>query len=153
MTDSLTHWSAETVADILGVTRGRISQLLDEGTLTRDAEGFEKDRTFRDAMIYYRGLTDIAAIKRLMLEKKTELLQIEVDKAKGKVMQVEDVHRVWGDIVIRARDAFRRLGSKVSPVLPYCRSEAEMQKKVEEATDEILNELCRPVDYVEKAAE
>jgi hypothetical protein len=136
------------VAELLAVSGPRVSQMATEGKLPSTVSGrHPRAATIKAIAEHLRTRGDLSALAAQEKERKVALLDIALAKARNEVMQVEDVHRVWGDIVIRARDAFRRLGSKVSSVLPYCRSEAEMQRKIEDACDEILIEISRPVDY------
>jgi len=141
------HMSRDELADIMGVTPGRISQMAGSGLIHPDPDGYEVLQAFRDVVTYYRGLTDLSAIKQSKLKKEDELLEIALQKARGEVLPVADVQTVWGDIMLKVRDALRRVGGKIAPMLPYAKTEADMQKRIEDAIDEALRELSRPVDY------
>jgi hypothetical protein len=140
-------WNSVDLAVMTHLTQGRISQLIDEGVIHRTPDGFEKDRTFEDWNNYLRGMSDVSAARRLNVEKKNELLQLEIDRVKGEVMPVEDVMRSWSEIIFLVREKFLRVAAKVSPRLPFCKSEAEMCNLVDAEIREVLVDIARPPDY------
>jgi hypothetical protein len=141
------HWSTTDLARLTHLTPGRISQLIEEGVIRRGEEGFDKDQTMEDWNSYLRGQSDISAARRQNVEKKNELLQIEIDRAKGDVMPVSDVMKAWENIIFTVREKFLRLAAKISPRLPFCKSEAEMAKIVDDEIREVLFDISRTPDY------
>ena len=143
--------SGEDLGAIVGLSKTRISEMTTDGTFHyTEGRGYGVIQAFRDFVRHRHERGDIAAVKKSKLLKEDELLQIAVQKARGEVLPVAEVRQAWADIILKLRDAIRRIGGKVAPMLPYCKSEVEMQRKIEEACDEALSELSKPVDYQTK---
>jgi hypothetical protein len=100
---------------------------------------------YRHAAAQKSGLAGSEKERKLRAERR--LIELKLARLAGHSLDAAEVERVWQGIILAARQKLLSLPSKVSPRLPFCKSEAEMQVELEKEIDEVLSELARPAHY------
>ena len=77
------------------------------------------------------------------IEAQSTLLQIQVAKARGEVVDAADVSKEWKDMVLTIRSKLLSLPNRLGPRLALCRSGQELAAEVDKGVREVLVELSR----------
>ena len=140
------------LAELLGVTRSRISHLIRDGIFTQEVDSrMPRQKNIKELASHLLALSkqkqnswddklEIARIDK-------ELKQIELDRAQNKSLDAGAVEKAWVNIVLLCKQRLLRIPNKVAPRLPFCKSEADMEIELQKEIDEALLELSRPPDY------
>lgn len=140
------------LAELLGVTRSRISHLIRDGVFTQEVDSrMPRQKNIKELASHLLALSkqkqssfddklEIARIDK-------ELKQIELDKALNKSLDAGAVEKAWVNIILLAKQRLLRVPNKVAPRLPFCKSESDMEIEIQKEIDEALLELSRAPDY------
>jgi hypothetical protein len=140
------------LATLLDVGEARVSQLAKESLLVTDGRGlYPREENVRRLCAHLRDRGDLSYQKREKLRRENELLEIQLQRARNEVILVADAVREWSNIILTFRTRMLRIANKVSPRLPFCRSENEMEAVIDEEIREVLTDLSRPPDYGQPA--
>jgi phage terminase Nu1 subunit (DNA packaging protein) len=140
------------LAELLGVTAPRISQLAKEGIFSPDKSGnYPLVESLKAACVLLRDRAGIDDLKSQKLEKQNRLLDYDIERASGQLLDAKDVERAWINIILLTKQRLLRIPNKVSPRLPFCKSEADMEQEIQREVDEALLELSRPVTVGDSA--
>jgi len=140
------------LAELLGVTRSRISHLIRDGVFTQEVDSrMPRQRNIKELASHLLALSkqkqsswdDKLEISRI----EKELKQIELDKAQNKSLDAGAVEKAWVNIILLCKQRLLRIPNKVSPRLPFCKSESDMELEIQKEIDEALLELSRAPDY------
>ncbi len=134
------------LAELLGVTPPRISQLAASGVFKPDERGnYPLAESLKAACVLLRDRAGIDDLKSLKLEKQNRLLDYEIERASGQLLDAKEVERAWVNIILLCKQRLLRIPNKVAPRLPFCKSESDMEIEIQKEIDEALLELSRPV--------
>jgi len=135
------------LAELLGVTAPRISQLAGEGLFEPDSKGaYPAIESLKAACRLLRDRAGIDDLKSQKLQKQNQLLDFDIERASGQLLEAVAVERAWVNIVLLCKQRLLRIPNKVAPRLPFCKSESDMECELQKEIDEALLELSRPVD-------
>jgi hypothetical protein len=136
------------LAGLLAVTGSRVSQMSAEGIFSPNADGsYPRVASLTAAVEYLRDRVNLADLKEAKLQKQNQLLDFEIERASGQLLDVAAVEKAWINIVLLTKQRLLRIPNKVSPRLPFCKSESDMEAVLQAEVDEALLELSRPADY------
>lgn len=142
------HWIGRPdLAELLGTTSARVSQLATDGVLISEDGRYPRAENVRRVCNYLRGRTDLRSLRAEELRRKIELADIALSKARKEVLLATDVEEAWSNLVLIFRQRFLRMANKVAPRLPFCKSENEMETVIDNEVREILLELSRTPLY------
>ena len=145
--------TATELSELADLSVGRISQLVTEGVLVLDSNGkYERAKNVGLLMRWFKSRItgaskDITAIKASKLAKEDELLQIELNKARGEALMRDKVEAAWANIVLVARQKLMGFPNKFAPRVPFLKDQAEAEKELLTEMEEICSELSKPVNY------
>lgn len=135
------------LAELLGVTPARVSQMAGDGLFFPDSKGaYPEAASLRAACRLLRDRAGIDDLKSAKLQKQNRLLDYEIEKASGQLLEAGAVEKAWINLVLLAKQRLLRIPNKVVPRLPFAKSEAEMEVLIQAEIDEALLELSRPAD-------
>lgn len=78
---------------------------------------------------------------------KADIAEIERDKRKGRLIELNQAEAGWDNIVLSFRSRALTLPVKSAPLVLHCKSQPEAQALLSREVNELLQELARPVDY------
>ena len=140
------------IAALLGCTNANVTHVMREGVFSVDKKGNLPREEI--TMKIVRWLQDKARKKTTDLDDKKEklriekeLLQIQLDKAKGVTLEAVEVERAWANIVQLCKGRLLRIPNKLAPRIPFCKNEREIEAEIQKEIDESLHELSRDPDY------
>jgi len=140
------------IAALLGCTNANVTHVMREGVFSVDKKGNLPREEI--TMKIVRWLQDKARKKTTDLDDKKEklriekeLLQIQLDKAKGVTLEAVEVERAWANIVQLCKCRLLRIPNKLAPRIPFCKNEREIEAEIQKEIDESLHELSRDPDY------
>ena len=141
------------LAELLGVTPARISQLAGDGVFKPDSKGaYPEAESLRAACRLLRDRAGIDDLKSQKLERQTRLLDLEISRVEGESLDAVAVEKAWINIVLLTKQRLLRIPNKVAPRLPFCKSEADMEAVLQVEIDEALLELSRPTGLANDSA-
>lgn len=138
------------MAKVLGLTQGRISQLLDEGILVRDAESGQP-RLFEGIKNYYLSKNAAGSGVNFWTEKalhekaKRELAELKVAQRKGELYEAQIVEQVLSEIFTDCRSKLLGIGHKLAKRLEG-RTAAQICDIIDEEINDCLKELSENVE-------
>lgn len=131
------------VAQLAGLSLGRISQLCGEGVIHHDAAGrFELRPTAKALIQYYRSR---GGDQSTLTQRRIELMDVALAKAKGEYLPVAELRELWGNAIIICRQKLLSLGNRIAPRLVFCKSESDMEREINGEVDQALTELVRSI--------
>lgn len=147
------------IAGLLGCTNANLTHIMREGVFSVDRKGDLPREEITMKIVRWlqekarRKTADMDDKKeKLRIEK--ELLQIQLDKAKGVTLEAVEVERAWANIVQLCKSRLLRIPNKIAPRIPFCKNEREIESEIQKEIDESLHELSRAPDYeAEKSVE
>lgn len=86
-------------------------------------------------------LNDLKAIKAKHEVVKTQKMELEVEKLRGQLIDIEDVRRLWGDVITAVTQNMIHLSSRVSPLLLMQNNTEIISKIIDEEVRRILNDI------------
>lgn len=143
------------IAELLELTPQRVSAMTQQGILIQDGKGrYPLRESMHRICRWYRerlgeGKTKAAVAKQRSQELQVEILEESLKRTRGETISIEAAKRVSADVVLKARQAFMKLGDKLANRVPYLKDEAAIAAEIDKAVGEILFILSRPVEYVE----
>jgi phage terminase Nu1 subunit (DNA packaging protein) len=87
-------------------------------------------------------LYDLDAVKAKHEVIKAEKTQLEVDKMRGQLVDVQDVRRLWGDIANTVMQNLIHLPSKIAPMVLMMDNTELIASIISEEIRKILNEIA-----------
>ena len=141
------------MAKVLGLTQGRISQLLDEGILVRDEESGQP-RLLDGIKNYYLSKNAAGSGVNFWTEKalhekaKRELAEVKVAQRKGELYEAPAVEQFLAECIIIFRGKLLGMGHKLAKRLEG-RTAAEVCDIIDAEVTEILEELIESVENAE----
>ena len=142
----LTNVSSTMTADIIGLTRQRVSQLRSEGVLQNNGKRgrYDLTKTIPAYIAYLKRHDGASAHTRLIVER-TRKLRRENDKAEGQNITRDDATRVLTVFLKGINDLSMDLPKTLAPKLAKTRTAFEARRIVEKGFDgarkEIVEEL------------
>lgn len=140
------------IAALLGCTNANVTHVMREGVFSVDKKGNLPREEITMKIVRWlqekarKKTTDLDDKKeKLRIEK--ELLQIQLDKAKGVTLEAVEVERAWANIVQLCKGRLLRIPNKLAPRIPFCKNEREIEAEIQKEIDESLHELSRQPDY------
>lgn len=138
------------LADLMGVSQPAISKLVKEGKIgVSDQEGrLFRHQTLKTSFQYLRNrigetTEGLGAKKTAALALDIKLKELELAKAEGKLIAIDEIESTWANIVLLTRQKLLRIANKVSPRLVFCKTEHEIEKEIQTEVEEALRELSR----------
>lgn len=141
------------LAKILGLTQGRISQLLDEGILIRDEESGQP-RLHESIKNYYLSKNATGAGVNFWTEKalhekaKREMAELKLQERKGELYIAEEVEQVLAEFFTDFRNKLLGMGHKLAKRLEG-KTAAQICDIIDEEITECLEELSENVEEAE----
>jgi len=140
------------IAALLGCTNANVTHVMREGVFSVDKKGNLPREEITMKIVRWlqekarKKTTDLDDKKeKLRIEK--ELLQIQLDKAKGVTLEAVEVERAWANIVQLCKGRLLTIPNKLAPRIPFCKNEREIEAEIQKEIDESLHELSRQPDY------
>ena len=143
------------LADISGYTYRRLHEidgnLPDEQKLFVQSEDGKYDLTlFVKRWVDYnvqiernrRGAIDLDIVKAQHEVVKTEKTQLEVDRMRGQLIDVQDVKRLWGDIANSVMQNLIHVPSKVAPLVQMMDSIEAITRIIDDEIRKALNDIA-----------
>ena len=98
---------------------------------------------------------DLKMIKAKHEAVKTQKTELEIEKLRGQLIDVEDVRRLWGDVIAAVTKNLIHLSSRVSPLLLMQNNTEIISEVIDEEVRRILNDITEvPVpDYAKEDEE
>jgi hypothetical protein len=138
----LTNVSSTLTADIIGLTRQRVSQLRSEGVLQNNGKRGRYDLTKAiPAYIAYLKRHDGGSAQTRLVVERTRKLQRENDKAEGQIISRDDAERVLTVFIQGITDLSKDLPKTLAPRLARARQPFEARGLVVKAFDELRSKL------------
>lgn len=99
--------------------------------------------------------TDLKTIKAKHEVVKTQKTELEVEKLRGKLIDVEDVRRLWGDVITAVTQNLIHLPSRVAPLLLMQNNTEIISEIIDEEVRRVLSDITEvPVpDYAKEDEE
>ena len=145
----LTNVSSTMTADIIGLTRQRVSQLRSEGVLQNNGKRGRYDLTKAvPAYIAYLKRHDGASAQTRLVVERTRKVQRENDRAEGKIISRDDAERVLTVFLKCFHDMSRELPKTLAPRLARARQPFEARRVVVKAFDELRGKLAAELQAV-----
>jgi hypothetical protein len=145
----LTNVSSTMTADIIGLTRQRVSQLRSEGVLQNKGKRGRYDLTkIIPVYIAYLKRHDGASAQTRLVIERTRKLERENDRAEGEIISRDDAERVLCAFVKGINDLTRDLPKALAPRLAKVRQPFEARRLVEKAFDDLRMKLVRELKAV-----
>lgn len=85
---------------------------------------------------------DLDEIKAKHEAIKAEKTQLEVDKMRGQLIDVQDARRLWGDIANTVTQSLTHLPSKIAPMVHMMDNIEAIASVIDEEIRKILNEIA-----------
>lgn len=100
-------------------------------------------------------VNDLKMIKAKHEVVKTKKTELEVEKLRGQLIDVEDVRRLWGDVITAVTQNMVHLSSRVSPLLLMQNNTEVISEIIDEEVRRILSDITEvPVpDYAKEDEE
>ena len=97
------------------------------------------------------GEDDLDAVKARHEAIKTQKTQLEVERMRGQLIDVQDVRRLWADVANTVTQNMIRLPSKLAPMLLMMDGQAQIERIIDEEIRKVLTEIAEtPLpDYAE----
>ena len=142
------------LAEILGLSVRRISQLTNAGVLTNVSRGKYDLRQAIQAYIAYRveaeqkkavgnqSLT-LAEVKRLKEMVEVELKKMQLRRKKGELLERDELTKVCQTIVANAKTRFLAMPTKIAPLLVGLKNIKKIKTILEKEVHSILEELAK----------
>jgi phage terminase Nu1 subunit (DNA packaging protein) len=86
-----------------------------------------------------RDLLSKPEAERLMLNLKAELLQVEVDREKGKFVEVEKVKKEWVEVATAAKAMLQNIPYRLAAIVATLDNETEIRNTLKTEIRNILN--------------
>ena len=144
------------IAKVLGLTQGRISQLLAEGIFVRDEESGQM--RFHDSLRnYYLSKNATGAGVNFWTEKalhekaNRELAELTLAKRRGELCETAAVEQELGEILTDCRNKLLGLGHKLAPRLEG-KTTAQISDTIRDEIIGILKELSGDVEKADYRA-
>ncbi len=145
--------STKDLAELLGVSTARIAAMQKEGVLTQLAHGrFDRAESILGLVKWFKakigqGEHSAVRIRSKKADIETQLMEIQLSRAKGESYDRRAVDAAWAHLVLLVRQKLLLLPGKIAPRIPYLKNEIEAQAEILRELEEILTELARPIDY------
>ena len=75
------------------------------------------------------------------------MLELELHKRRGKLVETAAAEQAWEDLVLSFRSKMLTLPVKLAPQLLWQKSQTEMAGVLQKEIREALQELAKPIDY------
>lgn len=147
------------IADYLGVSAARVSQLTREGVFSQGVDSqYDRHETTHAMCRWLRGQASeakagLGEIRRQKLETENQILGYALAREQRTMLPVASVEKAWEHVILLCRQKLSRIGNKVAPRIPYLRAENEIENAIQAEVDEATAELSRPIEYEEPATE
>jgi len=147
------------VADYLGVSAARVSQLTREGVFQQGVDSkYPRHETTMAICRWLRSLAEggregIGEIRRKKLEQESQILGYALAREQRTMLPIAAVEKAWEHVILLCRQKLSRVGNKIAPRIPYLKSETEIENAIQADIDEATAELSRPIEYEEAAGD
>lgn len=147
------------IADYLGVSAARVSQLTREGVFQQGVDAqFDRHETTHAMCRWLRAKASdakegIGEIRRKKLEQESQILGYALAREQRTMLPVASVEKAWEHVILLCRQKLSRVGNKIAPRIPYLRGENEVETAIQAEVDEATAELSRPIEYEESVTE
>ena len=141
------------MAKVLGLTQGRISQLLDEGILIRDEESGQA-MLHESIKSYYLSKNTTGSGVNFWTEKalheraKRQLAELKVRQREGELYEAAEVERELGELMTELRNKLVGMGHKLAKRLEGLPA-AGICDIIDGEIEEIMEEISRDVEEAE----
>jgi hypothetical protein len=136
---------------ILGITSRRYRQLAEEGHVPKPEKGqVDLMPAIREYIGYLQerlrgsGSLSLTDERTRLTKIQADRKEIELLKARGELIPVQDALKVWGAIVMAMKTKIQAAPRKLAPIVFGCTKETEIQEILERNSDEICSELSEP---------
>lgn len=145
------HYPVKAIASLLDLTERRVQQLVKDGTLPKPINGAYDPIGCVLAYIHYLRRLIAGSGELSLTEERTrltklqgDLVELQIRKARGKVIDSEKAMQAWGDITTSIRQQLLGLSTRLAPALTNCQSVPETKEQIDTVIRELLNELSSP---------
>lgn len=137
--------TAAEVAELLGVSAGRISQLVAEGVLEQDQEGsYAREKTYLAIIAHLRKTSDLTAVRRQILERRERILARTEEREDGRHLDIAKADAALANRILATKEKLLRVANILAPRAPYWKNEQDAEAEMSRAIIECLEGLSGP---------
>lgn len=137
--------TASEVAELLGVSAGRVSQLVAEGLLAQDAKGqYPREETYLALIAHLRKASDLAAVRKQILERRERILARAEEREDGRTLDVAKADAALSNRILATREKLLRLATVLAQRAPYWKSVQDGETEIARDIEACLEDLSRP---------
>lgn len=146
------------MAALLSLTPRRVQQLAKDGIISKGERGiYNLAETIRGYVKFLQGINtggaDLHAERTRLTKINADRKQLDLEKARGELINVDMAMKIWGGVVSSARTRILAIPNKLAPLVVSVNDVAEIKETVEEFIYEVLNELANPnLEKIERMA-
>ena len=134
--------NGKTLATVLGISPGRVSQLLAAGTIQPNRADLFDLPTAVPAYLASRLAGDgKVKAKDRKAEAEADLAEMERDEKAGRLHKDQDIARVWGGVLMAFRARMLALPTKMAPKVHGMATIADVEAELRTTVNEALKEL------------
>lgn len=108
-----------------------------------------EDGKFSTVQICSAIYGDIDNEKLRLVRAQADTAEMERDKMRGELLEIETVARSWEDILLGVRQKFLGLSNKVESRYSVGMEGTDIRKLIDQEIDEILTDLSKPLVYAD----
>ncbi len=147
--------TGEALAFIIGVSAGRIAQLVTAGVFERDSEGrLPKDETLRRGFVWMRernGESEMGKAKQAGIELDNEIKRAALAQARKEAVPVGVIEKAWGHCFLQLRQDLLGLPNRIAGRVAFLKSEGEIEVEVQKQIDEALVKMAKAPELEDEA--
>src|SRR6266403_4136673 len=148
-------WSTADIAKACGVSQSFVRQLSSEGFLQKASGSgavnyFEAAETIQKIIGRVKQQREPSAhelasqaAKLAKLEAESRRAQMNVDEMRGRLVDINEVTRLWKDLGVKLRERLRNLGSRLAPLFAFESDVLKIRGRVDKEIDAALRDLER----------
>ena len=153
--------SLDILAKVLCVSERRVQQLAKDNIVIRATDKASRGEyeLISSVQGYIRflqnevkeglsGSTEFKDSKTRQAKAKAEHEELKVQKLRGELVYLNDISKVWSDLMAVFKSRMRNIPNRVAPIVRQAKSDGEAQKTLKTSIDEALQELSQASIHV-----
>jgi hypothetical protein len=148
-------WTTADIARACGVSQSFVRQLSSEGFVQKASGSgavnyFEAAETIQKIIGRIKQQREPSAhelasqaAKLGKLEAESRRAQMNVDEMRGRLVDINEVTRLWKDLGVKLRERLRNLGSRLAPLFAFESDVLKIRGRVDQEIDATLRDLER----------
>ena len=151
-----TTYPLKTIAEILDLSERRVRQLVTDGILPKNSERgryelipcvrgyihWLRDRSlYGEAKAKQENIISLDEARRRKLIAEAELAELELEKERGEVVDIEATEKSWSDVLGNVRAKILALPTTIAPVVSVEDDQKIVKELLTKAVEQALTEL------------